>query len=77
MGRRAFAKGERINLMKNDNRFGVKNGMFWTTIHVDKQKLQVRLDAEKGRRQKPYPLPPSFILTLIMPMPLPSINPKG
>ncbi|HXF90896.1 MAG TPA: AAA family ATPase, partial [Candidatus Nitrosotenuis sp.] len=52
VGRRAFAKGDRIQFMKNDNRFGVKNGMVGTIIQVDKQKLQVKLDTETGQEPK-------------------------
>jgi Ti-type conjugative transfer relaxase TraA len=46
-GTRAFAKGDRIQFMKNDNRLGVKNGMLGTVTNVDKQKLAVQLDGDQ------------------------------
>ncbi|MFS8125475.1 Ti-type conjugative transfer relaxase TraA [Rhizobium sp. BR 250] len=54
-GKRAFAAGDRIVLLRNDRGLAVKNGMLGTVESVEPDALQVRLDGlssdpETGRR---------------------------
>lgn len=47
-GRRAFAAGDRIVLLRNDRDLGVKNGMLGTVDAVEPDALQLRLDGGTG-----------------------------
>lgn len=46
---RSFAKGDRLQFMRNDNGLNVRNGMLGTVEEVNKTHFKVRLDADKGQ----------------------------
>ncbi|MCZ7866267.1 MULTISPECIES: Ti-type conjugative transfer relaxase TraA [Agrobacterium] len=47
-GKRAFAPGDRIIFLENNRDLGVKNGMLGTVEHVERDRIDARLDGRGG-----------------------------